>query len=188
VEAAGSPHSTVPFCAHAPLRIGHNLGFIGSNAIEFPVFRKEPITKEEISRYERKVKGIMTTKVLSLIRDMQPYKRGSDLENDPLCIVHDVDRFDKHRKLATVTSSASVNIPVSAGIEVALAVTKYSQGETLSNAELTLVHRTVKNDAKVLPRVAFRQLGKREDQFVVPALAQLYEAIFKRVDRFEGLI
>src|SRR5271170_3790317 len=72
------------------------------NYIEFPVFRKEPSTKDELARYERKVKGISKSSILSLIEGIQPYKRGSDAEDDPVCIIHDMDRFDKHRELAIV--------------------------------------------------------------------------------------
>ena len=159
----------------------------GENAIEFPVFPKEPLTKKEIRRYERKVKGITNPKVLNLIRDMQPYNRGSDAESDPLCIVHDMDRFDKHRELAIVNSCASVIIPASAGIEVVIAVAKYSQGEILSDAERAVVHRTVKQNSKVSPQIAFAKFGQRKDQFVVPCLLQLHDAVFKKIELFEGL-
>jgi hypothetical protein len=160
---------------------------IAENAVEFPVCRKEPLTKDEIGRYERKVKGITNPNVLSLIRDMQPYKRGGDPENDPVCIVHDMDRFDKHRELTIVAACAGVIVPTSAGIEAARAVTKYGQGETLTGVELGLAHETIKQNAKVSPQVAFAEFGKRKDQFVVPALAQLHEAIFKRIDLFADL-
>ncbi len=157
-------------------------------SIEFPVFREEPLAKDKLRQYERKVKGIANPKVLTLIRDMQPYNRGSDAENDLLCVVHDMDRFDKHRELAIVGSCAKVLISPTAGIEAALAVLKYSQGEPLSNAELSLVNRTVKQDAKVLPQVEFPQVGKRKGQPVIPTLLQLHEVIFQRVDLFEDLV
>jgi hypothetical protein len=159
----------------------------GENAIEFPVFRKEPIAKDEISRFERKVKGITNLKVISLIRNMQPYNGGSNAESDPICIVHDMDRFDKHRELAIVVSCAAVIVPANAGKEVALAMAKYSQGQTVSEAELTLVHQTIKKNSIVSPQIAFAKFGERKDQFVVPGLLQLHEAIFKRIDLFADL-
>lgn len=157
-------------------------------SIEFPVFREEPVTKDKLRQYERKVKGIVNPKVLSLIRDMQPYKRRGDAESDPLCIVHDMDRFDKHRELAIVAACADVLLPLTTSPQTVLAVTKYGQGEALTSDELTLVGRTVRKDAQVLPQVGFRGIGKRKDQFVVPALLQLHKAIFERVDQFEDLV
>jgi hypothetical protein len=160
----------------------------GENAIEFPVFRKEPITKDEIGRYGRKVKGIADPKVISLIRAMQPYNRRSDPETDPVCIVHDMDRFDKHRELAIVVSCAAVIIPANAGREVALTMIKYSEGKTLNDAELALVRQVLKQNAIVAPQIAFAKFGERKNQFVVPGLLQLHEAIFERVDMFANLV
>ena len=158
------------------------------NAIEFPVFREEPLTKKKIAGYERKIKGITNSNVLSLVRDLQPYKRGSDAEDDPVCIVHDMDRFDKHRELAIVGGRANVAIPPSAGIDAARAVAKYGQREPLTDIQLALARGTIKHDAKVFPQVAFARFGKRKNQFVVPVLVQLHEAIFKRIDLFAALI
>ncbi|MDQ2925028.1 MAG: hypothetical protein M3R43_05665, partial [Acidobacteriota bacterium] len=158
------------------------------NVIEFPVFREDPVSKDKIRRFERKIKGIARPTVISLIRDMQPYKSGSDPENDPLCIIHDMDRFDKHRELAIVVSCANLVIQPGIAIEAVRAVTKHSQGEALTVAELALAQRTVNQDAIVSPQVAFSQIGKRKDQFVVSVLSQLHEAAFKRIDLFASLI
>jgi hypothetical protein len=119
---------------------------------------------------------------------MQPYKRGSDAESDPVCIVHDMDRFDKHRELAIISSCASVNIPLSAGIEVAAAMAKYGQGKAVNDAELALIHKALNQNPIVLPQIAFMQVGKWKEQPVVPTLSQLHEAIFERIDLFEGLV
>ena len=50
------------------------------NALEFPVFFTPPLTKDELSRYNRKIKGITQTKVLTIIERLQPYHRGTDAE------------------------------------------------------------------------------------------------------------
>src|ERR1039458_2529148 len=110
-------------------------------AIEFPVLRKKPTTQNEEARYERKVNGIVNANVRSLIDRMQPYNRGSDPEDDPLCIVHDMDRFDKHRELAIVASCANAAFPTMPIPEVMAALTKYSQGETLNDTETSLASR-----------------------------------------------
>jgi hypothetical protein len=158
------------------------------NAIEFPVFREEPLTKDKISRYERKVKGVTKPEILELIRKSQPYNRGGDPENDPICIVHDMDRFDKHRELVIVASRANLSFESMPRLEVARVLTKYSHGEPVTRAESVLAQEAVKKDAIVSPQIAFSQFGKRKDQLVVPVLLQLHEAIFKRIDLFEDLI
>lgn len=158
------------------------------NAIEFPVLRVEPLTKDEIGRYDRKIKGIVDPKVLFLIRGMQPYNRGGDAGNDPVCIVHDMDRFDKHRELAIVVSCASVVVPVSSGAEVARVMIEYSQGKTLTSADLTLVHQTVNQNAIVAPQIAFAKFGEGKDQPIVPCLSQLHKAIVERINLFADLV
>jgi hypothetical protein len=153
------------------------------NVIEFPVYR-EPLTKDQRSRYNRKIEGIASTNVLALIEALQPYQRGSDAVNDPICIIHNMDRFDKHRELAIVTACANLTFPPGTSTEAILNVMKYRQGETLSAGELVMAHRAVKNEAKVSPQIAFAQFGNRKDQFVVPALKQLLNALDSAVDLF----
>jgi hypothetical protein len=154
------------------------------NAIEFPIWREEPITTKEISRYERKIEGVTNPTVRKLIGDYQPYKRGCDSEDDPICIVHDMDRFDKHRELALVFSCANVTFPPDTSLDAIRAVIKYRNGEPITMAERAVAQKTVKQDAKVFPQIAIPQFGKRKDQFVVPSLSQLHEAIVERVDVF----
>jgi hypothetical protein len=157
------------------------------NAIEFPVFKEEPLSSDDVRRFERKIKGITNPSVLSLIRDLQPYKRGGDAENDPIGIVHDMDRFDKHRDLTIVHSAAGVAIP-RGNSEAERVFTKYSKGELLSLQEISLMGRTIKNNAKVAPLVSFPKFGKGKGQLVIPALIQLHQAIVKRVDMFASLV
>lgn len=157
------------------------------NAIEFPVFKEEPLSSDDIRRFERKIKGITDPSVISLIRDLQPYKRGSDAEDDPIAIVHDMDRFDKHRELAIVHSAAGIKIP-RGDPEVTRVFTKYSKGEPISLHELSLIGRTIKDNAEISPLVAFPKFGKGKGQLVIPALIQLHQAIFERVDMFANLV
>lgn len=154
------------------------------NAIEFPVLRAEPLPKDKPRQYDRKIKGVSNPSVLSLIGDMQPYKRVSGVEDDPILIVHDMDRFDKHRELAIVASCAGVAIPPGTSMEAVRAIVKSSQGEAVTEAERRLAGRTINQNAKVAPQIAFPKFGKRKNQFVIPSLFQLSQAIFDRVDLF----
>jgi hypothetical protein len=80
-------------------------------SIEFPVFETEPIEKDKIRNYERKIKGIRSPAVLKLIKDLQPYNAGADAADESLLIVHNMDRFDKHRELVIVHSAVSITVP-----------------------------------------------------------------------------
>lgn len=157
------------------------------NAIEFPVFRIDPLTQAAKDRYERKIKGISNPNALSLIRDLQPYRRGSDAEDDPICIVHDMDRFDKHRELAIVHSGAGIIISrTSPGLRQAF--NKHKKGESPSAEDLLAIYRTLKGDATVFPQIVFPKFGKENGKPVIQALIHLREAISERVDLFARLI
>jgi hypothetical protein len=154
------------------------------NAIEFPVYRKQPLTKEKLAGYDRKIKGVTNPNVLSLVGKLQPYKRGSDAVDDPISIVHDMDRFDKHRELAIVVSCANMTFRAGTSVQSIHAIMKHRKGEGLTSTEFAMAQKAIKNDAKVSPQVAFPQFGKRKDYFVAPALSQLHEAIVDRIDLF----
>jgi hypothetical protein len=151
--------------------------------IEFPVYRKPP-TKDQLPRYNRKIEGVRSLNVLALIEGLQPHQRGDDAVNDPICVVHDMDRFDKHRELTIVTACANLTFPPGTRLDAILSVLKYRQGEMLSANEVAVAQGAVKNDAKVSPQVAFAQFGDRENQFVVPSLAQLLNAVDDAVGMF----
>ena len=153
-----------------------------ADAIEFPIFRK-PLSSKNRPRFERKIEGITNPRVLKTIIDLQPYQRGSGAINDPLCIIHDMDRFDKHRELTIVTACANVNFPAGTPIRGVLAVIHYRDGK-LSSAQAAAAQRTLKVDADVSPQIAFAQFGDRKDRFVVPGLADLLYAMDDVVELF----
>jgi hypothetical protein len=143
------------------------------NAIEFPVFEIKPVDRKKIEGYERKIQGITNSQVRTWIEEMQPYNAGSDVENDSLLIIHNMDRFDKHRELAIVDSSALVTFPASMP-EIAAKVALYTKGK-LPKAEHFAARQAVKDYGKVTPQVAFRKFGQRESQPVIAGLIQLFD-------------
>lgn len=153
------------------------------NAIEFPIFR-EPLTKDELRRYNRKVQGVTNPNVLALIERHQPYQRGNDAINDPLCIIHDMDRFDKHRELMIVNPYANLFFPPGTPIQDILTVLRYRDGEPLTRAEIAAAQRALKIQVDVTPQVAFAKFGNREGQFVVPALRDLLYAMDDVIELF----
>lgn len=158
------------------------------NAIGFPVLVDSPSTKDEFASYNRKIKGITNANVSHLIGQLQPYQRGNDAISDPLCIVHDMDRFDKHRELVIIISCANVTFPPGTILDTRVidALSKHSKGEAPSPSELAVMRSAIKKNAKVAPQIAFAEVGKWKSQPVIPVLTQLSYAIRNTVDIFAG--
>lgn len=147
------------------------------NVIEFPVFetKPDPSDKNAVKRYERKIQGITNAQVRSWIEQMQPYNVQPDATNDPLLIVHNMDRFDKHRELVIVDSSANVLFPPEMA-EISRKAALYTEGK-LPVSEHPVVSRALKDHATVTPQVSFREFGKRKTQFVTAGLVELFDEI-----------
>jgi|ERR1017187_5770589 hypothetical protein len=158
------------------------------NVIEFPVLELRPSSKDKPRRYDRKIQGITNLSVIKLIAALQPYRAGADAADQPICIIHNMDRFDKHRELAIVDSCA---VPVFAipphRNDLVRKVVLYSQGK-LPEADRPAVGYAIKNYANITPNVAFRKFGKREDQPVIPGLTQLADYMRDVVSRFGRFI
>jgi hypothetical protein len=153
------------------------------NSIQFPIISTVPPTKDELSRYDRNIKGITNPNVRDLIYKLQPYKRGDKALDHPLCIIHDMERFDKHRELAIIASCVSLSIP-GVVIEDLLTAFRYSQGAPLTPAERATAERTLQAHVKASPQIAFVKFGKRKTQPIVPGLQQLLNAVDKVVTLF----
>jgi hypothetical protein len=149
--------------------------------IEFPVY-PEPLTKDQRATLKRKIEAFANPNVRKLIEDLQP--RGDEAINDPICIVHDMDRFDKHRELAIVRSMVNLTFPPGMSATVLNHVIRQRNKESLSPDEFSLMQDAVKNDAKASPTVAFAQFGNREGQPVIPSLIVLLNAMDSVVDLF----
>lgn len=144
--------------------------------LAFPILCEVP-NKKKLARYNAQIQGIADpSSVRDLIWQVQPCNRGANIPDDPLCLIHNMDRLDKHRELVIVTSCANLTLP-DAKTDIAVKVMEYRQGKTLSTADVAAVSRAIKYDAKVAPQVAFAKFGKWETQFVVPALTHLLNAV-----------
>jgi hypothetical protein len=100
---------------------------------------------------------------------------GDDAIDDPLCIIHDMDRFDKHRELTIVTGIANLTFP-NATPDLIAQVWAYKHGKMMTSDEAATALSAIKHDAIVVPEIAFAKFGKREEQFVTPSLSQLLHA------------
>jgi hypothetical protein len=146
------------------------------NALGFPILCEFP-DKNKLSGFKRQIQGVDKPSVRKLITDLQPYQSGADVANDPLCIIHDMDRFDKHRELVIVTACVNFAFPRIPSADIVARLMACQQGEVLSTADIAALMRAVKQDGKIFPQVAFPKFGKRETQFVVPSLTKLLHAV-----------
>jgi hypothetical protein len=158
-----------------------------ANAIEFPVLCKIP-DKDKAAKFERNIKGVDKPSVRKLITDLQPYQSGASTINNPLCIIHDMDRFDKHRELVIVTACANLTFPAGTSVDLVRKVMAYKQGEPLTTSDVDAVQRTMKQDAEVRPQISFAKLGKRETEFAIPVLAHLLNTVDDVVSMFASEI
>lgn len=157
------------------------------NSIAFPVLC-DPADKNELKRFNKQIQGVDDLDVRKIITDLQPFKRAPDTANDPLLIIHNMDRFDKHRELVIVSACANLTFPSSVSPEMVAKIMAYKEGEPLSTDDVVAVERTVKQDAEVFPQVSFRKFGKRDTKFVIPALAELQTSVVEAVDLFASKV
>jgi hypothetical protein len=136
--------------------------------IGFPVFEYEPVCKDQRTRYDRNIKGISNPEIKACIQGLQPYA-GPDPWNDPLLLIHNMDRFDKHQELVIVFPA----IVVRHGPRALEAIMEYYK--TKSDSSRTELAAAMKVDSKLSAHVAFRKLGNRKDQPLVPSLAELVQ-------------
>jgi hypothetical protein len=116
--------------------------------IEFPILKDRPSPTNVFTQYERKVKGIVDTRVLDLIERVQPYS-GSEATNSKLLAIHNLDIMDKHRTLVIVSSTTALEIP----FEVAQRYgTNVGQNLFMEPADFAA---ELKRHGKFVPQVAF---------------------------------
>ncbi|MBI1749365.1 MAG: hypothetical protein HY234_06230 [Acidobacteria bacterium] len=142
-------------------------------AISFPVLTAPPTTEDEISKYDRKVQGIASADALKIIERVRPYNTRNPLE-DPLAIVHDLDRVDKHHAIVLVVGTFDLNIPFPKNLFAAMApldLSRYMQDETYAK------QFDLKIELKLSRQVAFSRIGQGENKTVIPTLTHLENAV-----------
>jgi hypothetical protein len=145
--------------------------------IQFPVFKKRPVNEKSAERYKGKVEGITNTAVLSLIEGLQPYNAPDPIES-PIFIIHDMDIIDKHRELVLCVPTGLLELPM----EIGRIVESYKSAHPESTpAELTLKFQSYGN---LLPRISFKNFGRRTIQPVVPGLIELFNYTVNTIKAF----
>lgn len=155
-------------------------------SIAFPVVCHDPPPPKEIERLHGQIQGIADARVRDRIIALQPYHRGADGANSPLAIIHEMDRFDKHRELVLINNCVTANVRVpDRDTEDALRL--HQNGKPLSLRQRGLIGKALKQNPDARPNVAFSEFGGRKTQAVVPSLVQLIDATAQIIEPFETL-
>jgi hypothetical protein len=149
-----------------------------SNHIEFPILISKP-DKNKLAGYNRKVQGISSKRALGLIHNYQPYHRPNP-PDDPLAIVHNFDRIDKHRELVIVVPSFNLRFDDAK----LLAYMRHKQAKAPLPV-LAALETKMKEDAELTPQVAFKNFGRREGEPVVEGLKTLLVVVGGIVEMFK---
>jgi hypothetical protein len=92
----------------------------GAAKLEFPIFHAKPSNK---SSFDRKIAGVPDG-ARQIIERLQPYHRPEAILtgplNDPLWVIHDLDRVDKHRELTIAICAFSIATSGMPGIHIIL--------------------------------------------------------------------
>ena len=150
-------------------------------AIAFPILIKEPGKPTEVASYARKIEGIQSAEARKLIKQLQPYNAANPLD-DPLIILHNLDRIDKHQTLVLIEGrwKMGLKIPLRAFTWTIIGRPDIDQN---------LFTRTAADQLKAefSIQIAFPKIGERENQPVIPTLTQLADAIANIVRLFSEL-
>jgi hypothetical protein len=147
--------------------------------IAFPVCIRGD--KKELSRYAGQVRGITNLDALKLIDDAQPYHGASPLD-DPLAIIHKLDRVDKHHEVVLVVRSFNMGISIPRSI-----LTTFILGASHMDEEAFANHFASKIEVKLSGCIAFAEFGERKNQPIIPALKTLSDAVRDLVGQFSQL-
>ena len=149
-------------------------------AIAFPIYLAPPNKKTQ-PRYDRYIEGITNPAALKLIADLQPYKATNPID-DPLAIIHELDRVDKHHTLVLVVPGFDAQLIIPKSFLTTKVISAFELDEDSFPSD-----PTKKADFKVSRQIAFAAFGQRKNQAVVPSLTHLSHEIRKIIRRFSEL-
>jgi hypothetical protein len=148
--------------------------------IAFPILVKPPNKKAQ-ARYDGNVKGIASTAALRLIEDLQPYKRAKPAD-EPLAIIHELDRVDKHHTLVLVVPSFDARLIIPRTLLRSSIISAFEAYENAPSVE-----PADKGQFQISRQIAFAKFGEGENQAVVPSLTYLSHEVRNIVRRFSEL-
>jgi hypothetical protein len=148
--------------------------------VAFPICLTKPRKRNDIIRYDAKIGGVQPS-ARSLIEKLQPYNAAHP-PDDPLVILHNLDRVDKHQTLVLIQSNwnMSVSIPL-----------KLFRWTIIGRPDLDpktfapTPADKLKLDFSL--QIAFAQLGRWRGEAVIPVLTHLLNTVRDDVRMFSEL-
>jgi hypothetical protein len=171
----------------------HRLGKSGTK-IEFPVIDVAPthtptcaipgVNVNKLCLYCRKIHGVTSQTARARIEQLQPYlTMGVNAGRNPLWLIHDFDRKDKHRDL--ILSMYSISLAPFRRVHSHVWREHYPW-ETTPRRVIPLYTEKVEDGGDVALQIAFRELSEREDKPIVPTLQYLLNFARDSVESFSG--
>ncbi len=148
--------------------------------IAFPIFTEEP-KKKELARYCRNIEGIESPDARALIKQLQPYKAPNPTD-DPLAILHELDREDKHHTLILIVCAWNLTVSIPLSILTTSTISPF-YGQTERHG----FPLTVKPQFEFAPYIAFTQIGGWKGESVIPVLTVLLNKVRDVVRKFSEL-
>jgi hypothetical protein len=145
-------------------------------AIAFPIWFGD---KKGKSRYHRNVEGITNPIALKIIWDLQPCNTGKG-PDDPLAIIHELDRVDKHHNLVLVVPAFNMGLT----IPTVFLKSFMLRPDMEEKAFVDEFEKRV--ELNFTRHIAFAEFGRRKNQPVVPSLTQLCNAVHDIVQILAG--
>lgn len=151
--------------------------------IEFPVFDKDPsLDKEKLQLYQRKIKGIASATALARIDGLQPHRRPNPLR-DPLWLIHNMDRIDKHREV--VMAIQIMKLQISAGA-TAIGFGIQKPWENRPRRVQLVGHSDVEMNVKISANITLGEFTGANDESIIPTLVNLLRFTRNSVQSFSG--
>lgn len=139
--------------------------------IAFPTATEKPRSKDEVASYSRKVEGILSKDARGVLERLQPYNAANPAD-DPLAILHELDREDKHHTLVLIVPDWNMTFSFSLSVLSTFVISPFYGQEEWRNPALA-----AKPKLELAPYVAFAQFGQRKGEAVIPALTYLLDTV-----------
>jgi len=134
--------------------------------IAFPILVRPPNERGQ-ARYDGNIEGIANSTARRLIEDLQPHKSANPAD-EPLAIIHELDRVDKHHTLVLVVPSFDAQLVIPRRFVLGRVI-----GAFVTNEDAFPAEPTDSGKLQISRQVAFAEFGQRKNQAVVPSLTHL---------------
>ncbi|HEY4904988.1 MAG TPA: hypothetical protein VIH89_16055 [Candidatus Sulfotelmatobacter sp.] len=149
--------------------------------IGFPIKETKPATRDELTSYDRQVKGILDNGARDLIERLQPYNAANPAD-DPLTILHELHRENKHRTLPLIVAPWKMQVTIPTAVFRTFIISGFDTEKEWLDPALT-----ARSKLEFSLYVAFDKIGRWKGESVIPVLTELANKISVIVGRFAEL-